>query len=124
MLRLIIAIAWFLMLIWAMWSPGTSFPEVDLFDFQDKVIHWIVFVVQSYLWTGIGESSSKALRSSRRVWLNFAIFGLGTGILLEFGQQFIPFRTFDYIDMIVNVIGAITGLLVYFKWPSIKIILE
>ena len=124
MTRLILAITWFLILIWAMLSPGTTFPEVDLFNFQDKAIHWIVFVVQSYLWAGIGNSNSNGKPQNPRIWLNYAIFGLGAGVLLEYGQQFIPFRTFDYIDMIVNAIGATCGLLIYFKWPSIKYILE
>lgn len=105
-----------------MLSPGTTFPDVDLFNLQDKAVHWLVFVIQAYLWAGIGIKEGK--QNKTRVWLNFLIFGIATGIVLEYLQQYIPYRTFDYLDMIVNVIGAITGLLINFKWPSIKMILE
>lgn len=107
-----------------MLSPGTTFPEVDLFNFQDKAIHWVVFTIQSYLWCGVGQKNKTPSLSTLRIWINFLVFGVGVGIILEYSQQFIPFRSFDYLDMIVNVLGAISGLLIYFKVPSNKYILE
>jgi VanZ family protein len=109
---------------WAMLSPGTTFPEVALFNFQDKLIHWLAFAIQGYLWSGVGQKTKNPKLSSPKIWINFLVFGVGLGVILEFSQQFIPFRTYDYIDMIVNVIGAFSGLLIYFKVPSIKYILE
>ncbi len=107
-----------------MLSPGTTFPDVDMFNFQDKVVHWIVFTIQAYLWTGVGIKEKANLYTQKRIWFNFLILGIGTGVILEYTQQFIPFRSYDIMDMIVNMIGAISGLGLYFKWPSIKMILE
>jgi glycopeptide antibiotics resistance protein len=52
--------------------------------------------------------------------INFILFGILTGIILEGLQYFIPNRNFDIIDMIVNEIGGILGFLAYFKIPATK----
>ncbi|OYX16617.1 MAG: hypothetical protein B7Z16_11140 [Algoriphagus sp. 32-45-6] len=46
------------------------------------------------------------------------------GGIFEFAQLYIPNRSFDWMDLIVNAIGGILGLLVYLKWPSIKFVLD
>ena len=123
-MRLIFALAWLIFLSLAMLTPGTSFPEVDLFDFQDKFIHLVCFFVQTYLWCGIGVKKERDFDAKKQVWINFMVYGVLVGILLETAQQFIPYRSFDWMDMIVNLIGGIFGLFGYLKWPSIKFILE
>jgi len=121
---LILAISWLVVLAFAMLTPGTKLPEVDLFDFQDKAVHLISFFVQSYLWSGIGVKSGQVSAKNTTIWRNFVLFGVFAGIVLESLQQFIPFRSFELMDMIVNVLGAGIGLLSYLKWPSVKYILE
>lgn len=107
-----------------MLTPGTEFPEVDLFSFQDKAVHLICFFIQGYLWSGVGVKKNEFSAQNPRIWKNFLLYGILAGVVLETLQQFIPFRTFDFIDMIVNGIGALMGLLGYLKWPHIKYILE
>ncbi|PZV85480.1 VanZ like protein [Algoriphagus aquaeductus] len=107
-----------------MLSPGTSFPEVDLFDLQDKLIHLVCFFIQAYLWCGIGVEKSNKGRLNKRVWINFLLFGILIGAVFETAQYYIPFRSFDWMDMTVNMIGGILGLLGYLKWPTIKFILD
>ena len=112
------------MLAVAMLTPGSKIPEVDFFDFQDKAVHLICFFIQSYLWSGIGVKRGLESIENPVIWRNFALFGVATGIILESLQHFIPFRSFELMDMIVNVLGAGIGVLVYLKWPSVKYILE
>jgi VanZ family protein len=107
-----------------MLTPGKSLPEVNLFDFQDKFIHLFCFAIQSYLWCGISIKKNGATYKNQKVWINFLVYGILIGILLETTQKFIPTRSFDWMDMIVNVVGGIFGFLGYLKWPSIKFILE
>lgn len=107
-----------------MLTPGTKLPDVDLFNFQDKAVHLISFLIQGYLWSGVGVRKNQITSSNPRIWLNFVLFGILAGIVLEALQQFIPNRTFELMDMIVNGLGASLGLLGYLKWPSIKFILE
>ena len=123
-MRLALAITWLIILAFAMLTPGEKFPEVDLFNLQDKVIHLAVFIVQAYLWCGIGVRSNDQSIRNPRVLLNFLLFGIVIGGLFEFAQLYIPNRSFDWMDLIVNAIGGILGLLVYLKWPSIKFVLD
>ena len=107
-----------------MLTPGTKLPEVDLFNFQDKAVHLITFFIQGYLWSGVGVKKNQASARNPRIWKNFFLFGLLAGIILESLQQFIPNRSFEIMDMIVNGLGASLGLLGYLKLPINKIILE
>ena len=124
MIRLIVAIIWLLLIVIAMLSPGNSFPEVDVFSFQDKVIHLICFGGLSYLWCGVGVNPKQKNIYSKRIWINFLIFGVATGVILEYLQLYIPYRSFDYMDLIANNIGGVLGLLAYFKIPTSKIGLD
>ena len=124
MLRLILAISWLIIISFAMLTPGDKFPDAHFFDLQDKVIHIICFAGLSFLWCGVGIIKSELPKGKNRLIINFMIFGLAAGIGFEFAQKFIPYRTFDFMDMIVNEIGGILGLLGYFKVPTARIHLD
>ncbi|MDF2157138.1 VanZ family protein [Algoriphagus sp. CAU 1675] len=115
-MRLSLSIIWLVILAFAMLTPGDKFPEVDVFDFQDKLIHFVSFGLLSFLWAGIGvHSKFKNWLPSN--WKQFLIFGFLPCILFEYGQLYIPNRTFDYFDLIVNILGCFAGLFAYFKIP-------
>lgn len=107
-----------------MLTPGDKFPDANYFDFQDKVIHFVCFGLLSFLWCGVGIDSNITPKPKKRILVNYLIFGVLAGIILEFLQRFIPFRSFDYMDMIVNEIGGIAGLLAYLMIPIKKISLD
>ncbi|WP_157963202.1 VanZ family protein [Algoriphagus litoralis] len=123
-MRVGLAISWMIVLALAMLSPGTKFPDIDLFNFQDKVVHLICFFLQGYLWSGVGVKKGEISLKNTTIWRNFILFGLGCGIVFEFLQQYIPYRSFDLVDMITNALGACLGLVGYLKWPFIKYILD
>ncbi|WP_339867297.1 VanZ family protein [uncultured Algoriphagus sp.] len=122
-MRLGIAIIWLLIIAVAMLTPGDNFPEPS-FNFEDKLIHFACFGGLSFLWCGVGVKHANLNGLGGRVLTNYLIFGVAAGVVLECAQLFIPFRTFDYMDMIVNEIGGIAGLLAYFKIPTTKIGLD
>jgi len=103
-----------------MLTPGEKLPEANYFDLQDKLIHLICFGGLSFLWTGVGFQRSEYGENRKRLIVNFIVFGILAGIVLESLQYFIPNRTFDIMDMIVNEIGGILGFLAYFKIPTAK----
>lgn len=109
----------FLMLI-----PGTKFPKIDLFNFQDKAVHNILFSIQGYLWSGIGIDKNQVSSNNPKIWRNFILFGVLVGMGFEFLQQFIPYQSFELMDMIVNALDAGLGLSGYLKWPFLKYILD
>lgn len=116
----ILAICWTLLLIAAMLTPGNKFPAVDIFSFQDKAIHFICFGVLSYLWCGVGWDFFLDLSPKNTLALNYFVFGFTAGIIFEFLQRYIPFRSFEISDIIFNEIGGITGLIVHLKFPIEK----
>jgi glycopeptide antibiotics resistance protein len=107
----------------AMLAPGNNFPDAS-FNLQDKLIHFLCFGTLSFLWCGVGVKRANVNGMKGRVLCNYVIFGVAAGIVLETAQLFIPLRSFDYMDMIVNEIGGLAGLLGYFKIPTSKIGLD
>jgi VanZ family protein len=117
---LVAAISWTIFLIAAMLTPGDKFPEADLFNLQDKVIHFICFAGLSYLWCGVGLKFNLNLSSKNTLLINYLVFGFFAGIIFEFLQLYIPFRSFEIMDVIFNELGALTGLIAHLKFPLKK----
>jgi len=117
---LVAAICWTLVLMAAMLTPGDKFPEADLFNFQDKFIHFICFGVLSYLWCEVGLKFRQNLPAKINLALNYLVFGLLAGIIFEYLQRFIPFRSFEIMDMIFNEIGGLAGLIAHLYFPIKK----
>jgi VanZ family protein len=107
-----------------MLTPGSSLPEVSVFSFQDKLIHFFLFFVLAYLAVGLGIREKREVWRSKRLWMNFLLLALLPSIGLETTQHLIPYRTFDLIDLIVNVLGIFLGLFGYLYRPSCKFILD
>ena len=108
----------------AMLTPGSALPEVSVFSFQDKLIHFFLFFVLSYLSIGLGIRKKKEVWRSKRLWINFLVLSVLPSIGLETAQHLIPYRNFDLNDLIVNVLGVFSGLLGYLYRPSCKFILD
>lgn len=118
------SLAWLITIAVAMLTPGNKLPEIDAFNFQDKLIHFICFSLLSFLWCGVGIKPHEKGIISKRLLINYLIFGILAGIILETLQQFVPLRTFDYMDMLVNEIGGIAGFFAYYKMSTVKNNLE
>jgi VanZ family protein len=108
----------------AMLTPGSSLPEVSVISFQDKLIHFVIFFILSYLSLGLGIREKKEVWRKKRLWINFLLIALLPSIGLETAQHLIPFRSFDLNDLIVNVLGVTSGLFGYLYRPSCKFILD
>jgi VanZ family protein len=108
----------------AMLTPGSSLPEVSVLSFQDKLIHFVIFFVLAYLSAGLGIREKKEVWRKKRLWINILLIALFPSIGLETAQHLIPYRSFDLNDLIVNVLGIISGLFGYLYLPSCKFILD
>ena len=108
----------------AMLTPGSSLPEVSVLSFQDKLIHFVIFFVLAYLSAGLGIREKKEVWRKKRLWINILLIALFPSIGLETAQHLIPYRSFDLNDLIVNVLGVISGLFGYLYRPSCKFILD
>lgn len=97
-------------------TPLDGIPPIDIgFDFIDKIIHLIIFLVLTIL-------SYFAYPNFNR-WINLAWLVL-FGLIIEILQHALPTgRSFDWYDWIFDILGVIiafaicyyTGLLNYIK---------
>jgi VanZ family protein len=112
-----IAVAYFLFTTIVLLWPGNALPKTKLITipFFDKIVHIVLFAILSWL-------ALNAFGSSRKLW-NTKIVGAIClyGILIEFVQlYFIPFRSFEIVDIVADTIGALLGLLILRRFKKEK----
>ncbi|WP_373522277.1 VanZ family protein [Aquiflexum sp.] len=112
--RLIPAVLWLLMVSLAMFTPGRSLPKLPEFSFGDKLGHFLLFAVLSFLWLRVGTINEKRGINTRILITNLLVFCFIFPILAEYLQQFVPNRTFDYMDIVANLVGGAFGFIVFF----------
>ena len=112
---LVLSIAWvfftfYLLIIYSHKESSTiSFP------FLDKVVHFILFFIQSILITNtIYEYSD---RNNRIILIASIISLLLFGLIIEIQQIYLPYRTFEIMDLIANFLGVLSGsfVVIYFR---------
>jgi VanZ family protein len=97
-----------------MFTPGRSLPKLPEFSFGDKFGHLILFAVLSFLWLRVGTLSDKREINSRILITNLLVFSFIFPILAEYLQILVPNRTFDYLDIVANLVGSTFGFIVFF----------
>tara|TARA_Y100000588_G_scaffold286935_1_gene304946 strand:- start:329 stop:709 length:381 start_codon:yes stop_codon:yes gene_type:complete len=112
---LVLSIAWvfftfYLLIIYSHKESSTiSFP------FLDKVVHFILFFIQSILITNTMYEYSD--RNNRIILIASIIFLLLFGLIIEIQQIYLPYRTFEIMDFIANFLGVLSGsfVVIYFR---------
>ena len=105
---LFLTLSWFLMILYLLLLYQPDGSTYSKFRHLDKLIHFILFFVQSF-------TLSQAIYLFRgyfsfQIIVFIIIILLSFGIIVEVQQLYIPFRTFDYYDLITNIIGVISGV--------------
>jgi VanZ family protein len=92
-------------------------PKEKLFQHQDKLFHFIVYIILAIFW------SIYTLKATIKgpLWISFfATFSFG--IALERVQEIIsPFRTYDILDLIANCLGVIVGTIFVYCFMRYKV---
>jgi len=106
------AIGWTFMVILLLSLPGSMLPNESHFSIPqfDKFVHITLFGGFVLLWNFY--LSTRPLSTKKLLRWFFFIFMLGSalGIAMEFVQKYwIPFRDFDTVDIIADMIGAGLG---------------
>ena len=105
---LFLTLSWFLMILYLLLYYQPDGSTYSKFSHLDKLIHFILFFVQSFI-------SSQTIYLYRgyfsiKIFVFIIFILLSFGILVEVQQLYIPFRTFDYYDLITNLIGVVSGV--------------
>ena len=111
------AIGWLLLVTALLCIPGTQFPKITWQNkiWLDKWIHVFLFLILVFLWcrTYLNKHSTSQLKTK---FINVTILSIIYGAAMEIVQHyFIPFRSFDYGDMIADTIGSGTGYFISVK---------
>jgi len=85
----------------------SSGPEI--IPHQDKLIHLICYAVLAYL-----ALMAFGQKGGQSIYLKLIVGCIIYGIVIEIAQALLNTgRYFDYFDIIANIIGSLTGSLVY-----------
>jgi VanZ family protein len=103
------AIAWTIIVIVLLSLPGTMLPSETHFSIPqfDKFVHITLFGGFVLLWNIYISTRLLPTKKLLRWFFLFFMLGNALGIGMEFVQKYwIPFRDFDTVDIIADMIGA------------------
>ncbi|MBQ9214079.1 MAG: VanZ family protein [Bacteroidales bacterium] len=97
-----LSIIWALiMLLATTMKPSDEMPKFEI-PYFDKIVHFGIFGVLGFL-------ISYEKRSS---YYNTLILCALYGVAIEIIQSFLPWRSFEWADMLADTLGALAGILV------------
>ena len=115
---IVFAIIWLLLVTSLLCIPGTKLPKITWQDkiWLDKWVHIFLFMILVILWSKAYSHKKDTRSGSRKIFLKIMITGIVYGIAMEIVQKyFIPFRSFDFGDIIADAIGCVVGYLISIK---------
>jgi VanZ family protein len=96
--------------------PGKAIPKPDFFDisFIDLIVHFGIFTVFAFLLTGTITYYSDFAISTKKISSLVIFISFLFSVLTETGQIFVPGRYFQLLDIIMNFMGSLIGLGLFF----------
>ena len=103
--------------------PGNEFPKAKVFDIPglDKIVHTGIFFLLVYLFCRPFKYQSIDAAKKKAVFIEIALYAFVYGVIMEFVQKFfVPFRSFELADIMVDGLGALIGFLFSKRMISTK----
>ena len=91
--------------------PGDALPQ-SLFGFWDKAQHVLAFSVMAVL----------GVLAYRGRWVRVAFGLLLYGLLIEFIQSFLPWRSAEVLDFVADSVGLALGEIIGYYVAKLKVI--
>jgi VanZ family protein len=109
-------LGWIIISLVLTWTPGDALPKPDFLDISlfGVLAHLGIFTVFSFLLTGIFLGKWSHSISKGKVISAVILWSLIFSLITETGQYFIPGRYFHWLDIIINFIGAMLGIGIFF----------
>ena len=92
--------------------PGNEFPRISFLDriHFDKIVHIGLFSILVFLWILPPQSRISDKQKIKKVYLWIALAFVFYGIFIEVIQlNFVPNRSFDFVDILANTVGCAFG---------------
>ena len=102
--------------------PSIELPETD-FEFSDKLLHLIVYLILFFLFFYSLNNQNKNIKLKEHALLFSLLFTMIYGASDEIHQYFVPNRDSDFFDWLADAAGAFLGLLILLtaaKWKLRK----
>ncbi|TVP48725.1 MAG: VanZ family protein [Mongoliibacter sp.] len=112
--RLLPAIIWLVIVLIALLTPGNNLPKTPTFPHADKLVHFGIFAVLTFLWCRVGTLNAENQLDWKKLLTNLLVFTIIFPILVEYLQKYIPKRSFEYEDIVANLVGGLAGFVVFF----------
>ena len=99
----------------------SSRPEVGVEQYfygQDKVMHFLTYVIHAFLC--LAALSDKILLLKSFHYVLALVFSVSYGTFNEIYQYFIPEREFSFGDILANSLGVITFLILVYIFQNKK----
>ncbi len=111
---LLCSIFWFIIIIYLMiFYKSTT--NITTFPYSDKIIHFILFFVQSTLITKTYIARNfKSDKLIPKIIFYFLIFCFSVELI----QIYLPYRSFELLDLTSNLIGSLSGAFFVFFLES------
>ena len=114
MARRLVATAWTIFLIVVTLLPKGAVSQTNFLNIPhfDKVSHLAAYLLLVFLWSSALFQKTTKIKAAR-----ISFYGsIFLGIILEILQWQLNFgRHFEILDIIANIIGAILGLIAFYK---------
>ena len=101
---LVSSISWFFLIVYLL----IFYKSVDVKSptiYFDKIIHFMLFFIQSFLITKTYFSIKFSINFFKMILILLLIFCF----LIEIIQIIVPYRTFEYSDLLSNILGSVMG---------------
>ena len=98
------SISWFFLIVYLL----IFYKSVDVKSptiYFDKIIHFMLFFIQSFLITKTYFSIKFSINFFKMILILLLIFCF----FIEIIQIIMPYRTFDYFDLLSNILGSALG---------------
>ncbi len=93
-------------------APSIKFSEHWFWDNIDKFGHAFVYAVLTYSGVFSYGSFSKRKQISKQKIFAFMLLSFLYGLSIEFLQHFLPYRSFDPLDILANAFGTVCGAVI------------
>ena len=113
----ITALGWSLMVSFLLCLPGQEFPKMTWLGkiWFDKWVHISLFLAIVIFWCR--AFSNKYPGKLKTLFGRIALLSIIYGVVMEFVQHFfIPFRSFEFLDIVADGIGSLAGYLISLRW--------
>ncbi len=104
---LIVLIAYMVFVFWLSIKPMPEDAK-DLFPYQDKIVHFILYSLLAIIAYLVFQKSTVEYKRLT-LWLFPILLALIYGWAIEVYQLYVPTRSFEVNDIIVNCFGGIAG---------------